>query len=95
MICPPFPPISPHIHDYPPIYMGGKPKMDGGATSPPNVAPPISRDPGGEIFCAPPIVIFMGGYFFMGGNSKWGEKGIYGQRVSADTERQRVKGVCP
>ena len=78
MISPPhFLPFSLHIHDYPPMRWGGKPKMDGGATSPPNVAPPISRDPGGGIFCAPPSGFSWGGYFFMGGNSKWGEKGIY------------------
>ena len=63
---------------FPPIWMGGKclalPPHYGGAI----YYPPIFRDPGGEIFCAPPSGFSWGGNFFMGGNSKWGEKGIYG-----------------
>ena len=70
---PHFLPFSLHIHDYPPMRWGEKPKMDGGATSPPNVAPPFFETLGGKFF-VPPHRDFRGGEIFSWGGTPNGGK---------------------
>ena len=81
---PHFPPFSPHIHDYPPIYMGGEAQNGwGGNFPPPKCCPPFLETRGGKYF-VPPHRDFRGGEIF-----SWGETANGGKKASMVNEIQQ------